>query len=347
MTVWENNEFSNHERVTFYQDEKSGLVAINAIHRLINGRCGGGIRFYPYASTEAALTDVLRLSRAMTYKMVLAGAPMGGGKTVIIGNPQRDKTPELLNALAQFINSFNGQYTAGPDVGTTGEDMALMSKVSSYVAGAGEGSTAVPTAYGVFRGIQACVKYLYDREDLTGLTVAIQGVGGVGERLCHHLKEAGAELIIADVNETAVAQVAQETGAKVVSTDVILYQDAEILAPCALGAILNDMTIPKIKAKIICGGANNQMADPRHNQMVKEYGILFAPDYVVNAGGVILGTTEVGLIPQESYQARLDAIHDTTLQILQMAEESEGTGNNRTPHEAAVSLAEQRLAELS
>lgn len=341
MTVWEHKEFSEHERVTFMRDESSGLLGIHAIHRLINGRSGGGIRFYPYPTTDAALTDVLRLSRAMTFKMILAGVPMGGAKMVIIGNPSQDKSPQLLETLGHFIDGFQGAYSAGPDVGTTGKDMAALSKITQYVAGTGEGSTAVPTAYGVFRGIKACVKHLLGRDDLNGLTVAVQGIGGVGERLSQHLHQAGANLIMADINETAVARIAQETDAQIVSTDEILFQKADILAPCALGGIINDDTIPKIQAKIICGGANNQMAEPRHNQILHQNGVLFAPDYVVNAGGVVSGTAEVGIIPQNEMQIRLDAIYDTTLKIFKLAEES-----SILPEEAAVALAEQRLKEL-
>lgn len=338
MTVWENPEFDNHERVTFYQEPESGLVAIHAIHRLLNGRCGGGIRFYPYANSDLALTDVLRLSRAMSYKMVLAGIGLGGGKMVVMGNPTSEKTDEKIAALGRFIDSFDGSYVAGPDVGTTSEDMVKLFEVTPYVAGHSGGSTAVPTAYGVFKGMQAAVKYQHGRQSLDGVSVAVQGVGGVGELLCHHLHKAGAQLWVADLDETAVQRVAQATDATIVPPDKILYQPVDILAPCALGGILNDETIPHIQANIICGGANNQMAAERHNEQVQARGILFAPDYVVNAGGAIGGTTELGILDQDKTAQRLDGIYDTTLQIFNLAE-----ANQQTPNEAAIVLANQRI----
>ncbi|MEM7115293.1 MAG: amino acid dehydrogenase [Chloroflexota bacterium] len=341
MSVWEHEEFRGHERVTFFRDEATGLVTINAMHRLINGRCGGGIRFYSYASSDAALTDVLRLSRAMTYKSVLAGIAFGGGKSVIIGDPAVDKTKPLLHAMGRFIDSFQGEYVAGPDVGTTAEDMATIFETTPYVAGHRDGNTSLPTAYGVFRGLQAAVKFKLGRDDLSGLTVAVQGVGGVGAQLCRHLHEAEARLIVADVDEVAVAHIVAETGATAVAPDEILFVECDALAPCALGGILHEGTIGKLKTAVICGGANNQLAEPRHGDLLKECDILFAPDYVVNSGGLIHGVTEVGMLTPEQYEAKLDGIFETALHIFTLADEQD-----LSPEQAAEAVAEEKLATM-
>lgn len=340
MSIFEHAEYSGHECVTFFRDEATGLVAINAMHRLINGRCGGGIRYYPYASSEAALTDVLRLSRAMTYKSILAGIAFGGGKSVIIGNPATDKTKGLLHAMGRFIDGFQGQYVAGPDVGTTAEDMATIFEVTPYAAGHRQGNTSVPTALGVFRGLQAAVLFKLGKEDLTGLTVAVQGVGGVGAQLCRHLHQAGAKLIVADVDETAVSSIMAETGATSVPVAEILFVEADVVAPCALGGILNDETVGRLKTAVICGGANNQLAEPRHSDILKQRGILFAPDYVVNSGGLIHGVTEVGMLTAEQYEAKLDGIYDTTLSVFELA-----AAQNVAPEDAAERFAEEKLAQ--
>jgi len=342
MAIFEHQEYSDHERVTFFHDLDTSLFAINAIHRLRNGKSGGGIRFFPYKDSAAAVLDVLRLSRAMSYKMVLSGLPVGGGKTVVIGEPAKDKTPDLLHALGRCIDNLDGQYICGPDVGTNSADMAVIREVTPHVVGLpGEGrDTSTPTARGVFHGIQAAANFRLGRDNLRGLTVAVQGVGAVGSVLCSYLRDVGAQLIIADVKQEAVESAARELDAKVVDPDEILFVEADVIAPCAMGAVLNDESIPKIKAVIVCGGANNQLAAPRHGQLLKEIGILFAPDYVVNSGGALSGITQAGLIAPEQFETKLSQIYDTTLRIFEIA-----TAQNVSTDEAAQSLAEELLAK--
>ena len=344
MSVFEHPEYAGHERVVFWHDHGTGLRAITAIHCVRGGLSGGGIRFYPYQTSAHALTDVLRLSRAMSYKMALTGLPLGGGKTVVIGDPAVDKTPALLHALARCIHSLGGQYICAPDVGTTSADMAVIREVTPYVTGlpGGGGNTAIPTARGVFRGIEAAVRFRLGRDSLRGLTIAVQGVGAVGSLLCRHLHGAGAQLIVADTDRAAADAMAAELGARVVATDEILFVDADVVAPCALGAILDDDSIPRIRAGIVCGGANNQLKEPRHGQALHERGILFAPDYVVNSGGTLGGTAQAGLLPAEQLESRIAGIYDTALRIFELA-----AARHVPPDAAAQSLAEEVLAQES
>ena len=341
-SVFEHGEYHGHPQVMFFSDAASGLRAIIAIHRLRGGRSGGGIRFYPYASGAAALTDVLRLSRAMTYKMVLCEVPVGGGKSVILGDPKTEKSPELLRAFGKIVDGLDGRYICAPDVGTNAHDMAVIREQTEFVTGlpGSGGNTAIPTARGVFEGIRAAVHFKYARNDLKGMRVAVQGVGGVGSRLCAHLRDAGAELVVSDVDEAALKRVGGETGAEAVDPVEILFADVDILAPCALGAVLNDQTIPKLRASIVCGGANNQLAEARHAVMLKDRGILFAPDYVVNGGGVLGGAAQVGLITKAQMEAKLRGIGETAMRIFRTAEE-----RGVSTEEAASSLAEEKLLE--
>jgi leucine dehydrogenase len=342
MSVFEHPEYAGHERVTFWHDHGVGLRAITAIHCLRGGRSGGGIRFYPYQTSADALTDVLRLSRAMSYKMALTGLPLGGGKTVVIGDPAKEKTPALLHALAQGVHSLGGQYLCAPDVGTTSADMAVIREVTPYVTGlpGDGGNTAIPTARGVFRGIEAAVRFRLGRDTLSGLTIAVQGVGAVGSRLCQHLHEAGAQLILADADRAAADRIAAALGGRVVGTDEILFVEADVVAPCALGAILNDDSIPRIRAGIVCGGANNQLAEPRHGLLLHERGILFAPDYVVNCGGTLGGAAQAGLLTPEQFESRIAGIYDTTLRVFEIA-----ATQQVPPDAAAQSLAEALLEQ--
>jgi leucine dehydrogenase len=341
-SVFEHTDYRGHQQVIFVSDEASGLRAIIAIHHLRGGRTGGGIRFYPYASGAEALTDVLRLSRAMTYKMVLGGLPVGGGKSVILGDPKTEKTPELLRAFGRIVEGLGGRYICAPDVGTNAHDMAVIRQETEFVTGlpGSGGNTAIPTARGVFEGIRAAVEFKYTRNGLTGVRVAVQGLGGVGSRLCAHLHDAGAELVVSDVDEVALGRVVDETGAEALDPSEILFAEAEVLAPCALGAVLNDQTIPKLRASIVCGGANNQLAEVRHARMLKERGILFAPDYVVNAGGTLGGAAQVGLITKAQMEASLSGIGETLRWIVRIAEE-----RDLSTEEAASSLAEEKLLE--
>ncbi len=316
--MFDHPEFDGHQQVTFVSDVTSGLQAIVAIHHPRGSSAGGGVRFRPYESIDAALTDVLRLSRAMTYKMVLAGLPMGGAKSVIIGDPDVDKTPALLKTFGRYIASLDGRYTAGPDVGTNADDMEILAEETDHVAGrsSGAGSTAPPTAVGVFNGIRGTVAAAFGGETLEGRRVAVQGAGGVGSHLVGHLVEAGAEVVVADMDRAAAEAVAERHGATVVDADDILSVDVDILSPNAVGGILNADTIPTIRATAICGGANNQLARTADGVTLAERGILWAPDYVVSAGGAIAGTWELGYITAAEREAKLDAIFSTTLDLL-------------------------------
>jgi len=296
MEVFSNPEYDNHECIAFHSDEKSKLKAIIAVHNTHLGDAVGGCRMWPYASESEAVTDVLRLSRGMTYKAALAGLPQGGGKSVIIGDPRRDKTPAMIRAMGRFVERFGGSYVVAEDSGTSVADIRLMSIETGYVGGLADeqslaagrtGDPSLATALGVFIGIQAAVRAKLGRDDLKGLKVAIQGVGNVGGRVAKHLSDAGAKLWVTDLHHPAVDLCVKELGAVAVPMDVLHTLDVEVLAPCALGAALNDITIPKIKAKIVAGAANNQLAHPKHDRALLERGILYAPDYVINAGGII------------------------------------------------------------
>jgi leucine dehydrogenase len=296
MPVFKHPEFDQHELVAHHADPKSGLRAIIAVHNTKLGKGLGGCRMWPYASEDEALTDVLRLSRGMTYKAALAGLPQGGGKSVILGDPRRDKTPEMMRAMGRFVDTLGGRYVVAEDSGTSVADIQLMAEHTRHVGGladeraAAAGRTGDPspaTAYGVFVGIQAAVRWKLQRADLKGLRVAIQGVGNVGYRLARHLHEAGAKLWVTDIHAPAVERCVKEFGATAVAMDAIFGVDADVFAPCALGAIINDRTLPQLKAAIVAGAANNQLAEPRHDGLLALRGVLYAPDYVINAGGII------------------------------------------------------------
>lgn len=296
MSVFSHPEFDGHEQVAFHHDARSGLRAIIAVHSTRLG-CGlGGCRMWPYASDADALTDVLRLSRGMTYKAALAGLPQGGGKSVIIGDPRHDKTPEMIRAMGRFVDQFGGKYVVAEDSGTSVADIRLMAEETRHVGGLADarsvaaGRTGDPspaTALGTFIGLKAAVRAALGRDDLSGLRVAVQGVGNVGMRLARHLHEAGAKLWVTDLHAAAVENAVREFGATAVDMDEVHALDVDVFAPCALGAILNDRTIPQLRAKVVAGAANNQLAKPRHGHQLLEKGVLYAPDYVINAGGII------------------------------------------------------------
>ncbi|HUP93080.1 MAG TPA: Glu/Leu/Phe/Val dehydrogenase dimerization domain-containing protein [Solimonas sp.] len=296
MPVFSHPEFDHHEIVAFRHDAKSGLRAIIAVHNTNLGKGLGGCRMWPYKSDDEALTDVLRLSRGMTYKAALAGLKQGGGKSVILGDPRRDKTPELMRAMGRFVDTLGGKYVAAEDSGTSVADVRLMAQETAYVGGladdksTAEGRTGDPspaTAFGCFIGIQAAVRSKLGRDELKGLKVAIQGVGNVGYRLARHLHGAGAELWVTDMHAPAVERCVKEFGAHAVSMEQVFGLEVDVFSPCALGAVLNDVTIPLLRAPIVAGAANNQLARPAHDRVLMERGVLYAPDYVINAGGII------------------------------------------------------------
>jgi leucine dehydrogenase len=344
MEVFDMREFDDHELVLFGRDTATGLRAIIAIHSTVLGPAAGGCRMWPYATTTDAVSDVLRLSRGMSYKNAMAGLPFGGGKAVIIGDARSGKTPELLAAFGRMVDSLRGRYVTAEDVGTTPADMAHVARGTQYVSGIGRspgeagGDPAPKTALGVFLGIKAAVKFRLGRTDLAGLTVAVQGAGGVGYHLCGLLAAAGARLKVADVLPRAVERVCDELKATPVAAVQVLEEQADVLAPCALGAILNSRSIARLKVTVIAGAANNQLAMDQDGEALRGAGILYAPDYVINAGGIIsvareyYGGTEAQVIEDiQGIPARLTEIFERARR------------ENRTTNGVADQMARERL----
>ncbi|MGH2544563.1 MAG: Leu/Phe/Val dehydrogenase, partial [Ardenticatenaceae bacterium] len=336
-----------HERLYFFTDAGSGLRAMIGIHDTTLGPALGGARMYPYASDEDAILDVLRLSESMSYKAAMANLPLGGGKCVIIGDPRTDKSPELFRALGRAVDELGGRYITAEDVGTTVKDLVYTSEVTDFVAGlpvamGGGGDPSPWTALGVLRGMEACALECWETPRLAGRRVAIQGIGKVGYALAELLHARGAELVVSDVNERALEQAQTEMNVTVVPLDEIYAVECDIFAPCALGAILNDETIPQLKCEIIAGSANNQLKQPRHGGMLLERGILYAPDYVVNAGGLINVAAELEPhgYDEEIAHERVLAIQDNVARVIQRAR-AEGVPTSV----AADREARHRLAE--
>lgn len=292
MSVFEHRSFDDHEHVAFRYDKKTGLKAIIAVHNSNLGQAVGGCRMFAYHSGDEALNDVLRLSRGMTYKSAAANIPVGGAKSVIIGDPRQLKTDELMRAMGRFIDSLDGLYVGAEDSGMQERDMLIMAEETKHVAGfslqEGErGDPSPATAYGVFIGLQKAVEHKFKSNDLKGVRVAIQGLGNVGYRLAGLLHEAGAELVVSDVFAANAERAVKEFGATLVAPDEIFTQSVDVMAPCALGAVIDDVVINQLQAKIVAGSANNQLAHDDLGAALKARDILYVPDYVVNAGGII------------------------------------------------------------
>src|SRR6185369_15166937 len=340
MKIIEVTTNTDHEQVLIGRDEAIGYHGIIAIHSTVLGPAVGGTRWWNYASEDEALTDALRLSQGMTYKTALAGLPLGGGKSIIIGNNATSDREALLRAHGRFVDTLQGRYITAEDVGTSPADMEIMRLETQHVAGllGRSGDPSPFTARGVFRAIQASVKFLRDTDELAGLTVALQGCGHVGYNLAKWLHEAGAKLIVTDVNGESVARLVASFGADTVHPREIFSVPADIFAPCALGGVVNDETIPQLQAQIVAGAANNQLLEERHGTMLRDRNILYAPDYVANAGGVLNGCVEVlGWEPEHALR-KVDEIYDTILRIFESAA-AEGI----TTNQAADRLAEERL----
>ncbi|WP_275287608.1 Glu/Leu/Phe/Val family dehydrogenase [Halomonas elongata] len=291
MSVFSHPEFDHHQRIVFGSDAESGLRAIIAIHDTRRGPALGGLRIFPYTSDDEALTDVLRLSRGMTYKSALADLPLGGGKAVIIADPRRDKTPALLRAMGRLVDSLNGDYITAEDSGSSEADMRVIAETTEHVGGLGQdgvsGDPSPFTARGVFCAMRSAVRHGLGRDDVDGLRVAIQGVGHVGAHLARQLHEAGARLVMTDVDRDALGRIAESLDAEVTTPDDIVDADVDVFAPCAMGAALSGPVVERLKARVVCGAANNQLASPEVAGLLKARGILYTPDYVANAGGVI------------------------------------------------------------
>ena len=316
MEIFKYMEKYDYEQLVFCQDEASGLKAVIAIHDTTLGPALGGARMWTYASEENAIEDALRLARGMTYKNAAAGLNLGGGKTVIIGDPFKDKNEEMFRALGRFIHGLNGRYITAEDVGTTVSDMDLIHEETDYVTGispafGSSGNPSPVTAYGVYRGMKAAAKEAFGSDSLEGLKISVQGLGNVAYKLCEYLHNEGAKLVVTDINQAAIDRVVNDFDAVAVAPDEIYAQEVDIFSPCALGAILNDETIPQLKAKVIAGSANNQLKDSRHGDYLHELGIVYAPDYVINAGGVINVADELYGYNRERAMKRVDGIYDS------------------------------------
>ncbi len=334
----------HHEQLSCWYDPESGYKGIVAIHSTVLGPALGGTRFWNYENDLEALTDVLRLSRGMTYKAAVAGLHLGGGKSVIIGDNKMPEREAIFRAHGRHVGSLGGRYITAEDVGTTTHDMEFIRMETPHVVGlAGRSGDPSPvTAFGVYRGMKACARFRYGDDSLRNKTVAVQGCGNVGYHLCKLLRDEGARLVVTDIDKTKVDRVVLEMKATVVPPDDIYGVDADIFAPCALGAVINDKTLTKLTVDIVAGGANNQLAGERHGDRLHERGVIYAPDYVINAGGLINVNAEVEGWDLERSRRKAADIYDSILMILEIARD-EGVPSFR----AADRLAERRLAEAA
>ncbi|MBJ7881228.1 Glu/Leu/Phe/Val family dehydrogenase [Gelidibacter salicanalis] len=337
--------FDNHEQIVFCNDKDTGLKAIIGIHNTVLGPALGGTRMWNYANEWEALNDVLRLSRGMTFKSAITGLNLGGGKAVIIGDAKTQKTPELMRKFGEFVHSLSGKYITAEDVGMTTEDMDTVREVTPYVTGiseskGGSGNPSPITAYGVFMGMKAAAKYKFGSDVLAGKSVFVQGIGNVGEALVGYLVKEGAKVTITDLSEERLHTVSNKYGVAIYKGNDLYNEAMDIYAPCALGATINDETINKIKAQVIAGAANNQLAEDRHGVMLQEKGIVYAPDFLINAGGIINVYAELENYDKQEIIRRTENIYNTTLEILKRA-----AANGATPNVAALNTAKERIAK--
>jgi leucine dehydrogenase len=347
MQIFDTREFDAHEQVVFGHDARTGLRAIIAIHSTTLGPAAGGCRMWPYATTAEAVADVLRLSRGMSYKNAMAELPFGGGKAVIVGDSRKAKSAELFEAFGRLVESLGGRYVTAEDVGTTTADMSSVARATRYVAGLGAapgqagGDPGPKTALGVYLGIKAAVKFRLGRTDLKGVTVAVQGLGGVGRHLCGLLAADGAELFVADVQPAAASFAHDQFKARRVPVEELLALDVDVLAPCALGAVLNSGSIPRLRARIVAGAANNQLAQDEDGAALQAAGILYAPDYVINAGGIISVSREYyGGASEAQVIADIQAIPARLTGIFERARRE-----NRPTNQIADQMARERLSK--
>lgn len=342
MKIFDYLEEYDYEQLVFCHDKSSGLKAIIGIHDTTLGPALGGTRIWDYENEEDAIIDVLRLSKGMTYKNAAAGLNFGGGKTVIMGDPKKIKSEVLFRTLGRYIEGLNGRYITAEDVNSTTEDMFYVNQETDYVVGL-EGKSGNPspvTAFGVYRGILAALESVYGSSDLNGKTIAIQGLGAVGYELCRLLKEAGANLIVTALSKESIDRVVNDFGAESVAPDEIYGVECDVFAPCALGAIINDFTIDKLKCRIIAGAANNQLKDTKHGDILDEKGILYIPDYVINAGGVINVYEEFVGYDKEKAMEKASKIFDNVNEIIEISKR-----DGIPTYKAADKLAEDRIAK--
>ena len=338
--------FDDHEQIVFCNDKDTGLKAIIGIHNSVMGPALGGTRMFNYSNEWEALNDVLRLSRGMTFKSAITGLNIGGGKAVIIGDAKTQKTPELMRKFGEFVHSLSGRYITAEDVGMETADMDIVRDVTPYVTGiseerGGAGNPSPVTAFGVYMGMKAAAKQQFGSDVLTGKKVLVQGIGHVCEALVECLTKEGALVTISDINEERLYEVGQKYNATVYTGTDVYAEEVDIYAPCAMGATINDATIHKIKAKVIAGAANNQLANEVvHGAILQERGILYAPDFLINAGGIINVYAELAHYGKAEIMAKTENIYNTTLEIFDFA-----IANKMTTHQAALTIAQQRIAE--
>jgi leucine dehydrogenase len=343
MNLFDRIAEMGHEQVVVCHDKASGYRGVIAIHDTTLGPALGGTRFWNYATDEEAIVDALRLSRGMTYKNAVAGLNLGGGKSVIIGDNRTAQREMIFRAHGRFVDSLGGRYVTAEDVGTSTGDMDFVHMETDYVAGlaGASGDPSPVTAHGVFRAIQASARHRWGSDALGGRTVAIQGCGNVGHYLATELSRAGAKLVVTDIDPERVKRVVSETGARAVATDEIYGQHADVFAPCALGAVINDSTLPQLKVEIVAGAANNQLLEDRHGDALESRGILYAPDYVANAGGVINVYSELAGWSRERSLRKADEIYHTVLNVFEIAQQ-----DGIPTYQAADRLAERRIAAV-
>lgn len=336
--------YDDHEQVVFCNDKDTGLKAIISIHNTVLGPALGGTRMWHYDNEWAALNDALRLSRGMTFKSAITGLNLGGGKAVIIGDAKTQKTQELMRRFGEFVHSLSGKYITAEDVGMTTEDMDTVREVTPYVTGisedkGGAGNPSPITAYGVFMGMKAAAQFKYGSDDLEGKTIYVEGIGNVGETLVEYLTQEGANVFIADINPERLEQVSSKYGAHIYLGADLYSEKMDIYAPCALGATINDTTIQKLRASIIAGAANNQLADEvKHGMLLQQRGIVYAPDFLINAGGIINVYAELEGYDRTEIMRKTENIYTTTVEILNRAKE-----NQITTHQSALQLAQARI----
>jgi len=340
MDVFADIRSMGHEQVVLCHDSSCGYLGIIAIHDTTLGPALGGTRYWNYKSTDEAITDALRLARGMTYKSSVAGLALGGGKSVIIGDNKRKDREAIFRAHGRFIETLSGRYITAEDVGTSPEDMEIVRLETDHVAGlmGHSGDPSPVTSYGVYRGMKAAAKFRWGSDSLEGKTVTVQGAGKVAYYLCRHLKDEGAKIVVTDIDAEKVKRVVSEMGAKAVSPEEIYDQKADIYAPCALGATVNDDTLKRLKVEVIAGGANNQLAEERHGDELERKGMTYAPDYVINGGGVINVYGELHGWTMEQAKKKAGEIYDTIYRVLEMAKQ-EGIPS----YQAADRVAEQRI----
>jgi leucine dehydrogenase len=336
-----------YEEVVYFNDPPTGLRAIVAIHSTALGPALGGTRFFPFETEEEALRDVLRLARGMTYKAAVTGLDVGGGKAVIIGDSRRDKSEALLRSYGRFIDSMGGRYITAEDVGTSRDDMDVIRRETRWVTGVsaqlgGSGDPSPVTAFGVFNGLKACAEEALSTASLEGLRVVVQGVGKVGYALAKHLVEGGAVVTVSDVEVDSVARAVSDFGVDTVEPEKAHAVECDIFAPCALGGIIRDDTIPELKCKVVAGAANNQLASPEHGDALAELGILYAPDFVINAGGIINVADELMGYDRDRAMTKVKDIYRTLREVFRLSKTEQVP-----PARAAELLAEKRIAGVS